>query len=137
MASRQRLPGFGLITVRSRLLVLIVLSIVGLSTLGILGGVWMHRVTEAMHSVSQVNVPAMRYLSSLCAARLESILVVQEGGAWNVVEIDKASGCAADIPERVAGAADRLKVTADGVTGSVVAMVDGIRTRPALKVRRG
>lgn len=90
MDFRQRPPGLGSATVRLRLLVLIALSIVGLATLGALGVVGMHRVTDAMHSVSQVNVPALQYLASLRTARLESILVVQEGAAWNVAAIEEA-----------------------------------------------
>jgi len=89
MEFRSRFPGIGMLSVRSRLFALIALSILGLIVLGILGAVGMHRVTEAMRSVSQVNVPAMQHLSALRTARLETILVVQEGGAWDVADLEE------------------------------------------------
>ncbi|HCF1525227.1 methyl-accepting chemotaxis protein [Pseudomonas aeruginosa] len=89
MKFRSRVPGIDALSVRSRLCALILLSILGLSVLGGLGAVGMHRVTEAMRSVSRVNVPAMQHLSALRTARLETILVVQEGAAWDVAELEE------------------------------------------------
>lgn len=89
MEFRSRFPGIDALSVRSRLFALIVLSILGLSVLGVLGAVGMHRVTEAMRSVSRINVPAMQHLSALRTARLETILVVQEGAAWDVAELEE------------------------------------------------
>ena len=72
------------ISVRIKLMLLVVLSIVALSFVGGAGWIGLQRVTTAMHDVSEQSLAVVRWLGALRASRLEAIVAVQEGAAWKL-----------------------------------------------------
>ncbi len=87
------------ISIRSKLNLLIGLSIAALVFVGLFGWHGLERMSLSLHAVSDQSLAAVKHLSMLRTSRLEAIVAVQEGAAW---KIDKFEALVQDRNELLA-----------------------------------
>nr|AEO27361.1 methyl-accepting chemotaxis sensory transducer [Pseudomonas sp. 19-rlim] len=73
-----------LLSVRTKLFLLIIISILSIGCVSLAGWVGLQRVVSAMHSISEQNLEAVRLVGIIRSSRLEAIVSVQEGAAWKI-----------------------------------------------------
>lgn len=77
-----------LLSVRTKLFLLITISILAIGCVSLAGWAGLQRVVSAMHSISDQNLVTVRLVGIIRSSRLEAIVSVQEGAAW---EVDQSS----------------------------------------------
>lgn len=73
-----------LLSVRTKLFLLISISILSIGAVSLAGWLGLQRVVSAMHSISEQNLAAVRLVGIIRSSRLEAIVSVQEGAAWKI-----------------------------------------------------
>lgn len=73
-----------LLSVRTKLFLLIIISILSIGCVSLAGWIGLQRVVSAMHSISEQNLAAVRLVGIIRSSRLEAIVSVQEGAAWKI-----------------------------------------------------
>ncbi|SFQ32627.1 methyl-accepting chemotaxis sensory transducer with TarH sensor [Pseudomonas borbori] len=76
------------LSVRAKLISLIIISILSIGFVSLSGWVGLQRVVTAMHSISDQNLAAVRLIGLIRSGRLESIVSVQEGAAWKINQFE-------------------------------------------------
>jgi methyl-accepting chemotaxis protein len=72
------------ISIRSKLNLLIGLSIAALAFVSLFGWHGLERMSLSLHVVSNQSLAAVKHLSMLRTSRLEAFVAVQEGAAWKI-----------------------------------------------------
>lgn len=77
-----------LLSVRTKLFLLITISILSIGCVSLAGWAGLQRVVSAMHSISDQNLAAVRLVGIIRSSRLEAIVSVQEGAAWKIDQFE-------------------------------------------------
>jgi len=97
------------LTVRTKLFVLIAISLLALSLVGATGWIGLQRMAGSLETVSEQNLAAVRWLGGLRTGRLEAIVAVQDGGTWDIEEYEKLIEDKAELLEEGTGLFKSIK----------------------------
>lgn len=71
------------ITIKTRLSLLVLLSLLGLCALGGAGWIGIQRLSASLDDIQLRSMPAVRLMMELRMAQLDSVLITREGAAWS------------------------------------------------------
>ncbi|RUT76930.1 methyl-accepting chemotaxis protein [Marinobacter sp. NP-6] len=82
----------GRLSVRSKLILLIVIAILSIGFTSFSGWASLQRVVSALHTISDQNLSAVRLVGIIRTGRLEAIIAVQEGAGWKIDKFESLFG---------------------------------------------
>ncbi|TVO63560.1 methyl-accepting chemotaxis protein [Denitromonas ohlonensis] len=96
-------------SIRTKLFVLITISLMALCLVGITAWTGLQRMASSLESVSEQNLAAVRWLGVLRTGRLEAIVAVQEGGTWDIEAFEQLISDEVELHEEGTGLFKSIK----------------------------